>query len=102
MVAIWRRAGVDLAACHAQIVERWVPAALDDESVEACTVNLADADQGRFTREPDANGLVPTCDALIALGLTRAHDLDDVPERDALHAGARRVEVWRVDPHRQI
>ena len=38
----------------------------------------------------------------IALGLARAHDLDDVPARDALYAVARRVDMWRVDPHRVI
>ena len=52
---------------------------------------------GPVLARPDAQGLVPNCDALISLGLTRAHDLDDVPARDVLHALARRVEVWRVD-----
>jgi uncharacterized protein (TIGR02118 family) len=65
-------------------------------------VSLAESDQGQFTREPDANGLVANCDVLLALGLTRAHDLDDVPVRDRLHGLARRVEVWRADAHRQI
>lgn len=102
LVALWRSASVDIETCHAQIVEKWASAALDYDTVEACTVNLADAQQGSYTREPDANGLVTSCDALVSLGLTRAHDLDDVPERDVLHAVARRVEVWRVDPHRQI
>ena len=45
---------------------------------------------------------MPNCDALLSLGLTRAHDLDDVPARDALHALARRIEVWRVDLRRPI
>jgi uncharacterized protein (TIGR02118 family) len=102
LVALWRSAASDLAACHSHIVDQWAPAALEHDTVEACTVSLADADQGSYTREPDAHGLVSSCDALLALGLTRAHDLDDVPERDTLHAVARRVEVWRVDPHRQI
>jgi uncharacterized protein (TIGR02118 family) len=102
MVGLWRRAGVELAACHAQVIEQWWPAARERDSVAACTVSLADADQGSNTHEPDANGLVSNCDVVIALGLERAHDLDDVPERDALHAVARRLEIWRVDQHRQI
>src|SRR6185437_13475165 len=77
----------------------WAPEVLEGEHVETCTVSLAAPDQGMYAREPDAQGLVPNCDALISLGLDRAHDLDDVPARDALHALARRVEVWRVDPH---
>jgi uncharacterized protein (TIGR02118 family) len=72
------------------------------DAVETCTVNLAQSDQGPYERTPDADGLVPNCDALIALGLTRAHDLDDVPQRDLLHGLVRRMEVWRVDPHRPI
>ena len=36
-------------------------------------------------------------DALVSIGLDRAHDLDDVPDRDRLHAVCRRVDVWRVD-----
>jgi uncharacterized protein (TIGR02118 family) len=102
LVALWRSASVDLDACHAQIVDKWAPAALENATVEACTISLAEADQRSYARDPDANGLVPNCDALLALGLTRAHDLDDVPERDVLHAVARSVEVWRIDPHRQI
>ncbi len=102
LVAIWRAAAVAPAALAAQIVETWAPEALGAESLVSCTVNLAESDQGMYTREPDATGMVPNCDALIALGLTRAHDIDDVPARDVLHAVARRVDVWRVDPHRVI
>ena len=102
LVAIWRAAGVAPAALASQIVDTWAPEALAAEPVVSCTVNLAENDQGLYAREPDAQGLVPNCDALIALGLTRAHDIDDVPARDALHAVARRVEIWRVDPHRVI
>jgi uncharacterized protein (TIGR02118 family) len=102
LVALWRAVPVSSAALAAGVVDEWAPAALADETVETCTVSLAEADQGQLTREPDANGLVPNCDALIALGLTRAHDLDDVPYRDVLHGFARRLEVWRVDPHHQI
>ena len=99
LVAIWRAAAVTPDALAAQILDAWAPEALAAEPVVSCTVNLAEKDQGQYTREPDAAGLVPNCDVLIALGLTRAHDIDDVPARDALHAVARRVDIWRVDPH---
>ena len=99
LVAIWRAAAVAPDALGAQILDAWAPEALAAEPVVSCTVNLAETDQGQYTREPDAAGLVPNCDVLIALGLTRAHDIDDVPARDALHAVARRVDIWRVDPH---
>jgi uncharacterized protein (TIGR02118 family) len=102
LVAIWRAAPVAPDALTAQVLDTWAPEALLAEPVVSCTVNLAEADQGQYTREPDAAGLVPNCDALIALGLTRAHDIDDVPARDLLHAVARRVDIWRVDPHRVI
>ena len=81
----------------ARVVDEWAPQALAHEALESCTVSIAEPDQGMYTREPDAAGLVPNCDVLVALGLERAHDLDDVPARDVLHALARRVEVWRVD-----
>ena len=90
------------ASVVARVVGDWAPEALAHANVESCTVSFADADQGPYTREPDAQGLVPNCDALLALGLARAHDLDDVPARDVLHALARRVEVWRVDLRRPI
>jgi uncharacterized protein (TIGR02118 family) len=102
LVAVWRAGSVASDALAAGVLEQWAPEALADEAVETCTVNLAEADQGPFERPPGADGCVPNCDALIAVGLTRAHDLDDVPHRDVLHGIARRVEVWRVDPHRQI
>jgi uncharacterized protein (TIGR02118 family) len=102
LVAIWRAAGVTPEAVTEQVVRTWAPEALSSESVLALTVNLAESDQGQYTRTPDAQGLVPNCDAVIELGLSRAHDIDDVPARDALHAIARRVDVWRVDPRRVI
>jgi uncharacterized protein (TIGR02118 family) len=101
LVALWRTASVSSDALAAAIVEEWWPAAAGD-LVESCTANFAEPDQGEFTRQPDATGLVANCDVLLALGLTRAHDLDDLPQRDLLHGVARRLEVWRVDPHRQI
>jgi uncharacterized protein (TIGR02118 family) len=102
LVGLWRAAAVDSGECRQRLLERWAPIALASGDVEALTLSLAEPDQGAYTREPDANGLVPNCDALLALGLTRAHDIDDVPARDELHAVARRVEVWRVDPRRPI
>jgi uncharacterized protein (TIGR02118 family) len=102
MVGIWRAAAVSPADVATGVVDVWAPEALADAAVESCTVSLAEADQGQYTHEPDAQGLVPNCDALISLGLTRAHDLDDVPARDVLHGLARRVEVWRVDTRRPI
>jgi uncharacterized protein (TIGR02118 family) len=102
LVALWRARSVPPDALATGIVERWWTEAASSEAVESCTVSLAEPDQGRLTREPDANGLVANCDVLIALGLARAHDLDDVPLRDVLHGFARRLEVWRVDPHHQI
>jgi uncharacterized protein (TIGR02118 family) len=97
LVALWRAASVTPAEVTARIVGEWAPEALATEGLESCTVSFAETDQGPYSREPDAAGLVPNCDALVALGLARAHDLDDVPVRDTLHALARRVEVWRVD-----
>src|SRR4051794_34175757 len=93
LIAIWRAAGVSAADLERGIVDTWVPEALAAESVVSLVVNFADADQGMYTREPDAAGNTPNCDALIALGLTLAHDIDDVPCRDVLHAIARRVDV---------
>jgi uncharacterized protein (TIGR02118 family) len=102
LVALWRGVGTSPDELAAGLTDGWAREALIDESVESCTVSLADPDQGPYTREPDANGLVPNCDALVSLGLARAHDLDDVPARDLLHALARRMEVWRIDPRRQL
>jgi len=99
LIAVWRSPAVSPAGVVAGVVDRWAAEALAGDTVESCTVSFAEDDQGQYAREPDALGLVPNCDALIALGLARAHDLDDVPARDLLHALARRVEVWRVDPH---
>jgi len=91
LIALWRAPGADLAA----IRDAWAEAALPVDNVQSCTISMAAADQGRF-----ASG--DPVDMLIALGLRLAHDLDDVPERDVLYRAAREVNVWRVDPHRQI
>ncbi len=88
-------------ACHAALLDEWAPEVLALDTVEALTVNVADKDQGRFTRPPDEHGLSPTCDGLLLLGLDRAHDLDDLPSRDRLHKIARRVDVWRVLSYRR-
>ncbi len=102
LVGIWRASTVTAAQVTSALLDTWAPEALARASVESCAVNLAEADQGPYARDPDAHGLVPNCDALIALGLDRAHDLDDVPERDLLYGLSRQVEVWRVDRHRPI
>jgi uncharacterized protein (TIGR02118 family) len=102
LVAVWRGVNVQPDRIVPGIVDEWAPEALAVDNVESCTVSFAEADQGQYARAPDGQGLVPNCDALVALGLTRAHDLDDVPARDALYALGRRVEVWRVDPRRPI
>lgn len=100
LVGMWRAVGVPSDACRAGVVDEWAPAALALPSVQHLVVAMAVDDQGPYARTPDAHGLVPNADALLALGLERAHDLDDVPARDLLHHVARRVEVWRVDVHR--
>jgi uncharacterized protein (TIGR02118 family) len=85
---IWRAAPDDDGEKY---VDEWAPIAAEEPSVEACTISLPDPDQGRFPGPP--------CAALITMGLTRAHDLDDIPARDLLYKDARDVMVWRVEPH---
>jgi uncharacterized protein (TIGR02118 family) len=87
LVAVWR----DPTARIESLLDSWAPVALKDPGVEACTVSFADADQGPYPGPP--------CDALIRLGLERAHDLDDVPARHELYVVARQVDVFRVDPY---
>jgi uncharacterized protein (TIGR02118 family) len=89
LVALWRAADADVTT----VVREWAPLALAHENVRSLTVSVADADQGPY-KDGDP------VDVVIALGLDRAHDLDDVPERDALYAISREVNVWRVDPRR--
>jgi uncharacterized protein (TIGR02118 family) len=89
IVALWQASGTD----RTSMLDEWIDAALTAEPVEALSISLAVDDQP-YTRDP--------VDALLALGLTVAHDLDDIPARDLLHHVARRVEVWRVDPRRVL
>ena len=91
LVALWRSPDADVAS----LLDGWAPAALKDENVRACTISFAEADQGAFAKGDPV-------DVVIALGLERAHDLDDVPERGALYSIAREVNVWRVDVRRPI
>jgi len=86
LIALWRAPEANVEA----LLDTWVPVTLGHEYVRACTVSFADPDQGKFRGPP--------CDALIALGLDRAQDLDDIPERHELYALAREVNVFRVDP----
>ena len=102
LVALWRSADVDSEQCHARVFDAWADVALKHPTVLACAVSVAETDQGIYANSPDAHGLVPNCDVLIALGLERAHDLDDVPERSLLYALAREVRVWRVDVHQPV
>jgi uncharacterized protein (TIGR02118 family) len=101
-VAVWRDAAVTLDACRDHVVDAWVPSALDAANddgalvVDGLTVSFALADQGRFAHPPDAHGSTPNVDVFAIVDLVRAHDLDDLPARDLLHRGARRVEVWRI------
>ncbi len=102
LVAIWRAPEASLAGVRRRMVEEWAPEALATPGLETLSLSLAEDDQGRFTRAPDARGLVTNVDALAKVGLERAHDLDDIPARDVLHPFSRRVEAWRVDVHRPI
>jgi uncharacterized protein (TIGR02118 family) len=90
LIALWRDPEVRVES----LLDTWVPSALRDPGVQSCTISFADPDQGPFAGPP--------CDAVIALGLVRAQDLDDLPLRHELYAVAREVNVFRVDPHEVI
>jgi uncharacterized protein (TIGR02118 family) len=90
LIALWRSPEVNVES----LLDSWIPVALADPGVEACTISFADPDQGRFVGPP--------CDVLIELGLGRAQDLDDLPSRHELYAVAREVNVFRVDPFHVI
>jgi uncharacterized protein (TIGR02118 family) len=100
LVGVWRAPGVTLDDVRRRVVDEWAPEALLSEGLHSLTVSLAEDDQGPYARDPDRLGLVPNVDAVLELGLERAHDLDDIAARDLLHAFARRVEAWRVDVRR--
>jgi uncharacterized protein (TIGR02118 family) len=87
LIALWRNPEAQVES----LLDTWVPPTLRDPGVQSCTISFADPDQGPFAGPP--------CDALIALGLVRAQDLDDLPLRHELYAVAREVNVFRVDPH---
>ena len=87
LIALWRASDANVES----LLDTWIPVALKDPGVQACTISFADPDQGPYEGPP--------CDALIALGLNRAQDLDDLPSRHELYAVAREVNVFRVDPH---
>jgi uncharacterized protein (TIGR02118 family) len=95
-VAVWRAAGTTRDDFRAALVADWATPAIDIDGVIDLTVNLAAADQGAYTRTPDADGLTANADGFVVLGLEQAHDLDDLPGRDDLYRLARRVDVWRV------
>ncbi|HET9729439.1 MAG TPA: hypothetical protein VFR41_08475, partial [Acidimicrobiia bacterium] len=89
-VALWGTPGADVRA----LLDTWVPEAHAAAGVVDGAIAFAEPDQGRFTG--------PVCNALIILGLDRAHDLDDLPARTVLYKAAREVEVWRVEPHQVV
>jgi uncharacterized protein (TIGR02118 family) len=95
-VAVWRAAGTTADGFRDSLLGEWSVLTLEGEGVIELTVSLATADQGVYTREPDANGLTGNVDGFVLLGLEHAHDLDDLPGRDDLYRLARRVDVWRV------
>jgi uncharacterized protein (TIGR02118 family) len=86
LIAVWRAPGADVPA----LAGKWGPLALRDPNVEELTMSFAEPDQGAYAKGDPI-------DALILLGLERAHDLDDIPERGELYRAAREVNVWRVD-----
>ena len=90
LIALWRTPDADVES----LLDTWIPIALKDPGVQACTISFADPDQGPYPGPP--------CDAVITLGLARAQDLDDLPSRHELYAVAREVNVFRVDPHQVI
>jgi uncharacterized protein (TIGR02118 family) len=102
LIAVWRGPRVTLDECRSRVVGEYATEALAEPGLQTLTVSLADDDQGPYTKQPDANGLVPNVDAIIKVGLERAHDLDDIPARDILHSFARRIEAWRVDVRRPL
>jgi uncharacterized protein (TIGR02118 family) len=99
-VAVWRAAGTTAERFRAALVDELAAVALEAEGLIELTANFALADQGVYTRQPDADGLTDTVDGFVMLGLEQAHDLDDVPGRDHLYGLARRVDVWRVRSER--
>jgi uncharacterized protein (TIGR02118 family) len=99
-VAVWRAAGMTADGFREALVGEWSALALEVEGVLDLTLNLAAADQGIYTRQPDAEGLTSNVDGFVMLGLEQAHDLDALPGRDHLYRLARRVDVWRVRSQR--
>jgi uncharacterized protein (TIGR02118 family) len=95
-VAVWRLASSSAEQFRTALIDGWTPLALESEALVDLTLNFAAGDQGIYTRTPDADGLTPTVDGFMMLGLAQAHDLDDLPGRDELYRLARRVDVWRV------
>ena len=101
-VAVWRAARTTTKDFRQALVGDWSVVALEAEGLVELTVNLAAADQGPYTLEPDSDGLTGNVDGFMMLGLEQAHDLDDLPGRDDLYRLARRVDVWRVRSERPI
>jgi uncharacterized protein (TIGR02118 family) len=91
LIALWRLPGVDAEAVR----DRWLAAARTDDNVRACTISLAEREQGRF-------GAGDPVDVLIGLEVGHAADLGAVPAADMLAGLARRLNAWEVEPYRPI
>src|SRR2546426_929134 len=50
LVGLWRAASVTPDDLATRIVGEWAPEALAGDTVESCTVSLAESDQGQFAR----------------------------------------------------
>lgn len=101
-MAVWRAAGTTAEGFREGLVGEWSAVAVEAEGLIELTLNLAVADQGAYTRKPDADGLTANVDGFVMLGLEQAHDLDDLPGRDDLYRLAHRVDVWRVRSERPV
>lgn len=86
-IALWKATTTSNELCRSTLLDVWSRDCRETDAVEHLTINLADIDQGAFTGGPDA---------LLIIGRSEAHGLDDVPNRDTLHAIAQRLDIWRV------
>ena len=90
LVALWRAVDVEAGACHARVLDEWAPIALKSSAVRRCRVSVAEPDQGIYAAPPDARGLVPNCDVLIASRPRTAPTTSTTfPNRDALLRDSR-------------
>lgn len=95
IASVWRDAARDASSFRA-LVDRWAHEAGSAGAVLGLVINLAIADQGPYTREPDERGLVPTADAVVAVWIDDAASTRVV---DPLGALGRRFMAWTVDEY---